>query len=296
MANGAVTAMRRRAARRALDWRVVWSRLGHVLLYAFLIGGCTATLVPFMWMIFGSFKSSGEIIRIPPTFFPENPTLENYRTVLSDPRVPLGRFYLNSAIVAFSVVALTLFTSSLAGYVFAKYQFFGKDTLFGFILATMMVPFQVLMIPSYLILAKIGLIDTLWGLIVPAAVDAFGIFMMKQFIEGLPSELIDAGRIDGASEWTIYWRVILPQLGAPMATLGILAFMYRWNNYLWPLVVINTNERRTLPIMLTWYSGMQYQSYDLTMTASVLVVVPVLIVYAAFQRWIVQGFALSGFK
>jgi multiple sugar transport system permease protein len=284
------------AARRTLDWGVVRSRLGRVLLYAFLLAGCVATLLPFMWMVMGSFKSSGEIIRIPPTFFPESPTLENYQTVLNDPHVPLGRFYLNSIIVAVSVVALELFTASLSGFIFAKYEFFGKNTIFAFVLATMMIPFQVLMIPSYLILAKLGLIDSLWGLIVPVAVDAFGIFMMKQFIEGLPTELMDAGRIDGASEWGIYWRIIVPQLGPPMATLGILTFMYRWNNYLWPLVVITTPDKRTLPIMLTWYSGMQYQSYDLTMAASVLVVVPVLIVYATFQRWIVQGFALSGFK
>jgi len=284
------------AARRMLDWRVVRRHLGRVLLHILLVAGCAATLLPFMWMVFGSFKSSGEIIRIPPTFFPQDPTLDNYRTVLNDPHVPLGRYYLNSIVVAVSVVVLELFTASLAGFIFAKYQFFGKNAIFSFILATMMIPFQVLMIPSYLILAKLKLIDSLWGLIVPVAVDAFGIFMMKQFIEGLPSELMDAGRIDGASEWGIYYRIILPQLGAPMATLGILTFMYRWNNYLWPLVVITSNERRTLPIMLTWYSGMQYQSYDLTMAASVLVVVPVLIVYATFQRWIVQGFALSGFK
>jgi len=295
MTNTAIST-RASSTRGALDWRVIRSRLGKVLLYAFLVAGCLGTLVPFMWMILGSFKSSTEIIRIPPTFFPEDPTLENYQTVLNDPHVPLGRYYLNSLIVAVSVVVLTLFTSSLAGFIFAKYQFFGKSIVFGLILSTMMIPFQVLMIPSYLILARLKLIDSLWGLIVPVAVDAFGIFMMKQFIEGLPSELMDAGRIDGASEWGIYWRIILPQLGAPMATLGILTFMFRWNNYLWPLVVITTNERRTLPIMLTWYSGMQYQSYDLTMAVSVLVVVPVLIVYAMFQRWIVQGFALSGFK
>jgi multiple sugar transport system permease protein len=295
MANMATTA-RVSSMRRPSDWRVVRCRLRRALLFAFLVSGCVATLLPFIWMFFGSFKSSGEIIRIPPTFFPEDPTLENYRTILNDPHVPLGRFYLNSIIVSVSVVVLELFTASLAGFIFAKYQFFGKNAIFSFILATMMIPFQVLMIPSYLILAKLRLIDSLWGLIVPVAVDAFGIFMVKQFIEGLPSELMDAGRIDGASEWGIYWRIMLPQLGAPMATLGILTFMYRWNNYLWPLVVITSNERRTLPIMLTWYSGMQYQSYDLTMAASVLVVVPVLIVYATFQRWIVQGFALSGFK
>jgi len=284
------------SARRTLDWRVVRRHLGQVLLHALLVAGCLGTLLPFMWMIFGSFKSSTEIVRIPPTFFPEAPSLENYRVILNDPHVPLGRFYLNSIIVAVSVVLLTLFTSSLAGFIFAKYEFFGKNSVFGFILATMMIPFQVLMVPSYLMLAKLKLIDSLWGLIVPAAIDAFGIFMMKQFIEGLPSELMDAGRIDGASEFGIYWRIILPQLGPALATLGILTFMFRWNNYLWPLIVITTNERRTLPIMLTWYSTVHSQRLDLTMTVSVMVVVPVLIVYTAFQRWIVQGFALSGFK
>ena len=290
------TTTRVSSARRTLDWRVVRRHLGQVLLYVLLAAGCLGTLLPFMWMIFGSFKSSTEIVRIPPTFFPEAPSLENYRTILNDPHVPLGRFYLNSVIVAVSVVLLTLFTSSLTGFIFAKYEFFGKNAVFGFILATMMIPFQVLMVPSYLMLAKLKLIDSLWGLIVPAAIDAFGIFMMKQFIEGLPGELMDAGRIDGASEFGIYWRIILPQLGPALATLGILTFMFRWNNYLWPLIVITTNERRTLPIMLTWYSTVHSQRLDLTMAVSVMVVVPVLIVYTAFQRWIVQGFALSGFK
>jgi multiple sugar transport system permease protein len=152
------------------------------------------------------------------------------------------------------------------------------------------------MIPTYLILVKLGLIDTLWGLIIPAGVNAFGIFLVKQFIEGLPNELIDAARIDGSSEWGIYWRIVLPQVGPALATLGIITFMFNWNNYLWPLIVITTPERRTLPIMLTWYNGMNYQRYDTVMAASVLVVVPVLIVYAFFQRWIVEGFALSGMK
>jgi len=186
-------------------------RLGRVLLYAMLASGCVATLLPFVWMILASFKSSSEIIRIPPTLWPENPTLANYETIFNDPKLPLGRFYLNSLIVAGSQVLMILFTSSLAGFVFAKYQFFGKGALFGFILATMMIPGQVTMIPGYLMLAKLGLIDSLWGLIIPSAVSAFGIFLMKQFIEGLPSELMDAARIDGASEWGIYWRIGRPR-------------------------------------------------------------------------------------
>lgn len=271
-------------------------RFGQTLIYALLIGGCLATLLPFLWMIFASFKTSTEIIRIPPTIWPEKPTLQNYQTVFNDPRLPIARFYLNSLFVSGSTVLLILFTSSLAGFVFAKYEFFGKNVAFSFILATLMIPFQVMMIPSYLLLVKLNLIDSLWGLVVPAATSAFGIFMMKQFIEGLPSELLDAGRIDGASEWGIYSRIILPQIGPALATLGIITFMGTWNSYLWPLVVITTHERRTLPIVLTWYNSMHAARYDLTMTASVLVVVPILIVYTLFQRWIVQGFALSGLK
>ncbi|MEZ4683328.1 MAG: carbohydrate ABC transporter permease [Caldilineaceae bacterium] len=271
-------------------------RLSQILLYALLIAGCLVTLLPFMWMILGAFKPSSEIIAVPPAFWPQQPTLNNFKTVWNDPQLPLLRYYGNSLFVTCSVVALTLFTSSLAGFIFAKYEFAGKNAIFSFILATLMIPFQVLMIPSYLILVRVGLIDSLWGLIIPSATNAFGIFMMKQFIEGLPNELIDAARIDGASEWRIYWRVILPQIGPALATLGILTFMGSWNSYLWPLIVITTAERRTLPVVLTWYNSMQGVRYDLTMTAGVLVVIPILIVYAIFQRWIVQGFALSGFK
>ena len=266
------------------------------LLYVFLGLGCLVTLLPFVWMFFGSFKTSSEIVQMPPTFWPANPTLGNYLEILNDPHIPLAQFYINSLIVTVAVVFLTLFTSSLAGYIFAKYQFFGMNVLFVLVLSTIMIPFPVLMIPTYLILVKLGLIDSLWGLIVPSGVNAFGIFLMKQFIESLPNELIDAARIDGSSEWGIYWRIILPQVGPALATLGVLTFMFNWNNYLWPLIVITTNEKRTLPIMLTWYNGMNYQRYDTVMAASVLVVVPVLIVYAFVQRWIVEGFALSGMK
>jgi multiple sugar transport system permease protein len=290
------TQLRSAAVRRSRVWPRIRKRLGGVLLYALLIAGCVVTLLPFMWMILGSFKTSAEIIRMPPTFWPETPTFVNYRTILTDPKLPMLRFYGNSLFVTGSTVALVLFTSSLAGFIFAKYEFFGKNILFGFILATLMVPFQVLMIPAYLILVKLHLIDSLWGLIVPGATSAFGIFMMKQFISNLPNELMDAARIDGASEFGIYLNVILPQVGPALATLGILTFMGSWNSYLWPLIVITTHEKRTLPIVLTWFNSMHATRYDLTMAASMLVVVPILIVYAVFQRWIVQGFALSGLK
>lgn len=270
--------------------------IGQVLVYIILTIGIIYTLLPFLWMLGTSFKSSSEIVRLPPTIIPENFTLQSYNTIFTDPRVPLARFYLNSIIVSFSIVSMVLFTSSLAGFVFAKYQFSGKNLFFTMILATMMIPFQVTMIPLYLVLVKLGITDSLLGLIVPGATSAFGIFLMRQFIEGIPNELIDAARIDGASEIGIYTRIILPQLGSALATLGIFQFMGTWNDYLWPLIVITTTERRTLPIMLTWYNSQHGSRSDLTMAASVLVILPILVVYFIFQRWIVRGIALTGFK
>ena len=265
-------------------------------LYLFLLAGCLVTLLPFLWMVSSSLKTSTEIIRMPPTLLPENPSLQSFRTIFADPKVPLERFYLNSAIVSFCVVAMVLFTSSLAGFIFAKYEFFGKSVLFALILGTLMIPFQVVMIPLYLIIARLGIIDSLAGLIVPGAVSAFGIFLMKQFIETIPSELMDAGRIDGASEWNIFSKIILPQMGPALATLGIFTFMAVWNDYLWPLIVITTTEKRTLPIMLTWYNSQHGTRMDLTMAASMLVILPVLVVYFIFQKWIVRGVAMTGFK
>ena len=269
---------------------------GRVIVYAILLVGILYTLLPFLWMLGTSFKTSTEIVRLPPTLVPEKFTLSSYLTIFKDPNVPLGRFYLNSITVTFSIVLMVLFTSSLAGFVFAKYQFFGKNLLFTLILATLMIPFQVIMIPLFLVLVKLGITNSLLGLIVPGATSAFGIFLMRQFVESIPGELIDAARIDGASEFGIYVNIILPQMGAALATLGIFQFMGTWNDYLWPLIVITTTERRTLPIMLTWYNSNHAARFDLTMAASVLVILPILVVYFFFQRWIVRGIALTGFK
>jgi multiple sugar transport system permease protein len=270
--------------------------LGRVLVYSVLIFGTLVTLVPFIWILATSFKPASEIVRIPPTFFPETWTAQSYQTIFNDPKIPLARFYFNSAFVAIMRVLITLFISSLVGFVFAKYHFRGKNLLFGFILVQLMIPFQVIMIPAYLILVQIRLVDSLWGLIVPAMVDAFGIFFMRQFIETFPNDLIDAARIDGSGEFGIYRKIVLPNLGAALATLGIFTFMATWNDYLWPLIVITTHEQRTLPLLLTWYTSQHGQRYDLTMAASILVLIPVLLVYVFFQRWIVRGVALSGMK
>ena len=265
--------------------------------YVILLAGCLVTVLPFAWTLLASFKTHQEIIDpTHQTFFPRHFTTENYATILSDPTLPLARFYFNSAFIAISNVILLSFTSSLWGFVFAKYNFRFKRILFGYILATMMIPFQVTMIPSYLILLKFDLTNKLLGLVVLSWFDAFGIFLMRQFISSVPDELLDAARIDGATEWGIYWRVILPQLGPVIATYALMVFMWNWNAYLWPLIVLRDIDVRTLPIILTWYNNRHTSDLGLQMAASVLIVMPILLVYLSLQRYVVRGFTLSGFK
>jgi len=264
--------------------------------YLILIPASLVMILPFIWMILGSFKTGREIRQVPPTFFPEEFTLDNYRTILNDEDLPLSLFYRNSAIIAILNVIQVLFTSSLYGYIFAKYEFRGKKVIFWFIMATMMIPFQVTMIPGYLILARLNLINRLWGLIIPAALDAFGIFLFRQFALSIPNELIDAARVDGASEFRIYRSIVLYQLGPALATFGMLTFMFNWNAYLWPLIVLTEQRVRTLPIILTWYSNQHSQQLHLTMAASVLVILPVLFIFVLSQRWIVKGITLTGIK
>lgn len=266
------------------------------LAYFILVPASLIALLPFAWMVLSSFKTLKEIRQVPPTFVPKEFTLDNYQKVLADKDLPLGIFYRNSAIIAFANVVQVLFTSSLFGYIFAKFEFKGKKALFWFILSLMMIPTQMTMIPGYLILARLGLINNLLGLIIPAAIDAFGIFLFRQFALSIPNELLDAARVDGAGEFHIYYRIVLPQLGPALATFGMLTFMFNWNAYLWPLIVLTEKNVRTLPIILTWFSNQQVDKTNLTMAASVLVILPVLFVFLLVQKWIVEGITLSGMK
>lgn len=269
---------------------------GRLGVYAILILGSIVAMMPFIWMILASFKTGAEVRQIPPTFWPVEPTLDNYREIFSDPQLPLGLFYRNSAFIAVFNVITALFTSSLYGYIFAKFRFPGSRLWFWAILALMMIPFQVTMIPSYLILVRLGLLNKLIGLVVGAAVTPFGIFLMRQFAMSIPNEMLDAARVDGASEWRIFWSIALPQLGPALATLGMLTFMFNWNAYLWPLIVLTEQDKRTLPIILTWFSTQHSNQIQLTMAASVMVVIPILVVFLLSQRWIVKGITLSGLK
>jgi multiple sugar transport system permease protein len=270
--------------------------LGKSGVYAVLILGLVATLLPFFYIMVSSLKNEAELRKTPPDFFPQQPTLKHYITILTDKDIPIERNVMNSVFVSLARVFITLFTSSFAGYIFAKYHFRGKNLAFGVILIQIMIPFQVVMIPNYLLVVRFGLIDSLWALIIPSMVDAYGIFMMKQFIESMPSELMDAARIDGASEFGIYSRIILPQMGPPLASLGIFTFMATWNDYLWPLIVLTSPEKRTIPLLLVWFQTQHTSNQGLVLAASILTLLPIFFVYIFLQRWIVDQATQSAFK
>lgn len=277
--------LQRQAQRRRITTIVLYVVFGLV---AFIF------LLPFLLMLSSAFKTQAEILRIPPTIIPENPSLASFRTVLND--APFFRWFGNSLLVSSTITCFMLITCSLAGYIFAKFEFPGRNLTFVLLLLTMMVPFPVLLIPSYLVINKLGLINSLWALILPAMTGAFGIFLMRQFIAGIPNDLIEAARLDGASEWSIYARIIVPLSRPPMAALGIFTFLAAWNDYLWPLIVINDLEKSTLPLALTFFNSQHAQRYDLVMAAAAMAVIPVIVVYVIFQRQIVNALVLAGLK
>jgi multiple sugar transport system permease protein len=270
-------------------------RGGSWWLYVLLIIGLLLLVGPFVWMILGSIKETAELRRVPPTWIPENPTFANYAELFD--RLNFARFFFNSAVVATAVTAGNLLFCSMLGYALAKLRFPGKRVLFALVLGTLMVPAMVTFMPLFVLVANLGLVNTHAGLILPFLAGAFGVFLMRQFILGIPDELLDAARVDGAGEYYIFFRIILPLCGAPLATLGILTFLGSWNSFLWPLVVASTEEMYTLPVAIALFAvGQQQTNLGLLMAGSVVVVVPVLIVFIVLQRFFTQGIAMTGIK
>ena len=266
------------------------------LLYTVVTLGFVAVITPFVWMILGSFKPQGELLRVPPTWWPEKPTLDNYRTLFSKESFP--RYFLNSTIVAVVVTVANVTFCSMVGYGLAKLKFRGKKLVFALVMGTLMIPGMVTFVPLFVLVANIGLVDTYPGLILPFLVTPFGVFLMRQFIIELPDDLLDAGRIDGAGELRIFRQIILPLCGPGLATLGILTFLGSWNNFLWPLVVAQTQEHYTLPVALALFSKNQQviPNYGLLLAGATVVVVPVLVVFLIFQRRFIEGIATTGIK
>jgi ABC-type glycerol-3-phosphate transport system permease component len=269
-----------------------------ILGYIVLILVTLTMVIPFIWMVTTSVKHPNATFAYPPQILPSEIDLSNYEMLFT--LVPFGRYFFNTLVVTLLTVLGQLIITSLAAYGFARLNFIGRDTLFTLYLGTMMVPYQVTLIPLFLIVFGMGWVNTYQGLIVPAISSVFGIFLLRQSFLGVPRDYQEAARIDGASEFTIYRRIFLPLNGPALATLAVFAFMGSWTDLLWPLLISRTPEMRTLELGLAYFnsstSAFRQTNWPLVMAASVLVMLPVLIVYIFAQRYFVRGIALSGVK
>ena len=250
-------------------------------------------VMPYVWMILSSFKGRVEIIKSK-AFFPLKWIWDNYVTVFT--KAPVVSWFFNSAFVTVVGTLVTLFTSSLAGFVFAKYQFKFKNALFTFVLATMMVPTQVTMIPSFLLIDRLGMYDSLTALIIPGLVGGFGIFLCRQFIEDIPDSLCEAACIDGASDFYIYARIIVPLIKPAIGALTIFTFLAKWNDYLGPLLYLSNPKNMTMPLALNFFTGQHNSDNGAIMAAAVIVTLPVTIVFLSLQKQFIKGIAIAGLK
>lgn len=268
---------------------------GRQLTLVVLVIGLVAWIAPFAWMLLGSVKTQGEILRRPPTWWPKAPTLANFHSWFVD--IGFGHFFSTSLIVAVVTVLGNLVFCSMVGYALAKMQFPGKRILFGAVMTTLMVPGVVTFVPLFVMVAKMGLLNSYAALILPFLTTPVGVFLMRQFMIGIPDALLEAARIDGAGEVRTFVQVVLPLSGPPLATLGILTFLGSWNNFLWPLVAAQSETMYTLPVALSLYSTGQNQThYGLLLAGSVLVVTPILLLFVLLQRYFIQGVATAGLK
>jgi multiple sugar transport system permease protein len=267
----------------------------HWVLAALVAAGAVCVFFPFFWMAVTSLKTVPEIQRVPLQILPDRwGNVDNYREVFQ--RQPFARFLANSAVVA-SVSALSsAVVSSLAGYGFAKFRFPGHGLFFFAILGILMVPFQSVVVPLYLWVNRLGLLDTYVGILAPDLVSVFGVFLMRQSIEVVPSDYIDAARIDGSSELGIFWRVILPSVMPAIATLVIIKFMWTWNELFWPLVVVNSPTMKVVTLGLVSFTNMYFIEYNLVTAAAVLSILPILVVFLVCQKWVVRAVVMSGLK
>lgn len=266
----------------------------NVFNYTILLIGALAMLIPFVWMLSTSFKPQSETISFPPRLFPINPTLENYVDVVD--RLNIWRLYWNTALVTVTKTAINIYTSTLIGYIFGKFHFRGRDMLFYAILGTWIIPFEVYMIPLYIMMVTFGLGNSYWALIIPEISSAYAVFLFRQFMFTIPNDLMDAARIDGAGEWYIFHRIILPLSRPVLATLIAFYFMWNWNDFLWPLIVLTSSEKYVLPLGLAVFVAEFGTQHGLVMAGASLAIIPVLIIFLFMQRYIIEGITLTGLK
>ena len=268
--------------------------LERSVVYLALILGAVVAVTPFIWMISTSLKSSGGIFMYPPQWIPLVRTEEWYRQLFRE--VKFFLHFKNSLIVALTTTVFNLFFCSLAGFAFAKLRFSGRRRIFTLLMATLMIPGQITMIPVFLLFKNLGLLNTYWGLILPSSVGIFGIFLIRQFMLTIPDDLIEASRIDGCTEFRIYWSVVLPLCKPVLATLGIFTFMGSWNDFLWPLIVMVGEDRYTLPVALANLNGQYATKFGLLMAGAVVVVIPVILIFILAQKYVIRGIATTGLK
>lgn len=270
------------------------NRVLPALWHTLLALGLLLTLTPLWWMIAASLMPPGEANSYPPRLWPSTITFEHYTALFT--RLDLARYLLNSTLLASAVTVISLFINSMAGYAFAKFRFRGRDRLFQSLLAALVIPAQVAMLPLFLLLKQFGLINTYWGVIIPGMASIFGIFLIRQYLLAIPDSLLDAARMDGASEFRIYWSLVLPLCRPILVTLGIFTFMGTWNDFMWPLIVLTDSSMHTLPVALANLLGEHVQDTELMMAGSVLTVLPVMLLFVVLQRYYIAGIMLGGIK
>jgi multiple sugar transport system permease protein len=268
--------------------------LRSFLLHAALIAGAVLTLFPLFWMLSASFMANGEATTFPPHLIPHAATLDQYRELFT--RLNLGRAFFSSAVVASMVTIFSVLFNSMAGYAFAKLRFGGRDRIFGFLLAALVIPPQVGMLPLFLLMKQLHLVNSYWGAIIPSLATVFGVFLIRQFMLDVPQELLEAARLDGASELRIYWSVVLPLARPILATLATFMFMSTWNDFMWPLIILSDQSHYTLPVALANLSGEHVQDLELMMAGSVVTVLPVLMLFVFLQRYYIAGLMAGSVK
>jgi multiple sugar transport system permease protein len=284
-----------RATAAAAKRRRIGARLARrSTFYVLLLAGAATTLFPFLWMVSTSLKQDLAVFATPPQLIPKPFEPSNYRNVATI--FPIWRFLFNSAVVAFFSTTLQVLTSAMAAYGFSRFTFRGQSALFVLYLATMMVPFQVIVVPLFVEMRYLHLVDTYPALILPTIASAFGTFLLRQAIAQLPRELEEAAFVDGAGHLTVFFKIVLPLAKPSLVTFGILSFMSSWNSFLWPFVVTNSTKLMTLPVGLANLQGEHLTQWNLVMAGTTISVVPIVVVYLFSQRHIVQGFVLSGVK
>jgi len=269
--------------------------MATIVLYVLLFLGLVLMIGPFLWMVLGSFKPEAEFLQLPPTWLPENPTLGNYERLVE--RLDFPRYFFNSALIATVVTVANLVFGPMLGYALAKLRFRGKGLLMALVLSTLMLPAAATLVPVFILMSRLELVNTYPGLILPFLALPFGVFLTRQFFLGTPDELLEAARIDGASEFRIFFQIAMPLAAPVLATLGILTFLGSWNGFIYPLIMATSPEMYTLPVALATFATGQFQAFHgMLMAGSVILVVPVLIVFILLQRWITEGIATTGLK